>query len=121
MHARCADGTAAFGLSAAASPSRPTSINWCSGSSNPSGARAPRWATDNGLPGFVWREFERYLDCGILARGFARVRCPRCLDELLVGFSCKGRGLCPSCGARRKDDTAAHLVDRVLPRVPYRQ
>jgi hypothetical protein len=75
----------------------------------------------NGLPGFVWREFERYLDCGILARGFARVRCARCRDELLVGFSCKGRGLCPSCGARRMHDTAAHLVERVLPRVPYRQ
>ena len=26
--------------------------------------------------------------CGILAHGFARVRCQACSDELLVGFSC---------------------------------
>ena len=31
------------------------------------------------------------------------------------------RGFCPSCGGRRMADTAAHLVDRVLPRVPVRQ
>ena len=31
------------------------------------------------------------------------------------------RGFCPSCGGRRMADTAAHLVHRVLPRVPVRQ
>ena len=31
------------------------------------------------------------------------------------------RGFCPSCGGRRMADTAAHLVDRVLPEVPMRQ
>ena len=61
------------------------------------------------------REFTDYLDCGILARGFARVRCGDCGNELLVGFSCKRRGICPSCNARRMHDTAAHLVDRVFP------
>ena len=40
----------------------------------------------------------RYLDCGIFERGFARVRCPDCAAEYLLAFSCKGRGLCPSCG-----------------------
>jgi len=45
-----------------------------------------------GLPGFVVMEFERYLACGILANGFARVRCSSCGDEMLVAFSCKGRG-----------------------------
>jgi hypothetical protein len=44
-----------------------------------------------GLPRFVVGEFERYLGCGILANGFARVRCMACGDELLVAFSCKGR------------------------------
>jgi hypothetical protein len=73
------------------------------------------------LPGFVRRELLSLLDCGILARGFLRVRCPGCREELLVGFSCKGRGFCPSCGGRRMADTAAHLVDRVLPQVPVRQ
>jgi hypothetical protein len=31
------------------------------------------------------------------------------------------RGVCPSCNARRAHDTALHLVERVLPRAPYRQ
>jgi hypothetical protein len=74
-----------------------------------------------GLPGFVRREMVSLLDCGILARGFLRVRCPRCREELLVAFSCKGRGICPSCGGRRMADTAAHLVDNVLPLAPVRQ
>jgi hypothetical protein len=74
-----------------------------------------------GLPRFVEAEFERYLTCGILAHGFARVRCQACGDELLVAFSCKGRGFCPSCTTRRMHDTAARLVDGVLPHVPVRQ
>jgi transposase-like zinc-binding protein len=73
------------------------------------------------LPRFVVGEFERYLGCAILAHGFARVRCAACGDELLVAFSCKGRGFCPSCTSRRMHDTAAHLVDRVIPQVPVRQ
>src|SRR5713101_4841430 len=74
-----------------------------------------------GLPGFVISEFERYLACGILAHGFARVRCSSCGDEMLVAFSCKGRGFCPSCTTRRMQGTATHLLDRVLPHVPMRQ
>ena len=35
----------------------------------------------------------RYLECGVLAHGFARVRCESCKDELLVAFSCKGQGV----------------------------
>jgi hypothetical protein len=74
-----------------------------------------------GLPRHVERDFTRYLECGVLAHGFARVRCESCKDELLVAFSCKGRGVCPSCNAKRAHVTAAHLVERVLPHVPYRQ
>ena len=40
---------------------------------------------------------------------------------MVVAFSCKGRGFCPSCGGRRMSELAAHLVDRVIPRVPVRQ
>ena len=72
------------------------------------------------LPRRVAREFLRYLDCGMLPCGFARVRCDACGKDLLVAFSCKGR-LWASCNARRMHDTAAHLVDRVLPRARYRQ
>ena len=74
-----------------------------------------------GLPRHIDRELEAYLRCGILAYGFTRVRCGTCHDELLVAYSCKMRGLCPSCAARRMADTAAHLVDRLLPEARYRQ
>jgi hypothetical protein len=39
----------------------------------------------------------------------------------LVAFSCKRRGFCPSCGARRMIETSAHLVDHVIPDVSVRQ
>ena len=73
------------------------------------------------LPGHVVQEFYRYLECGILAHGFARCACETCGKSFSVGFSCKGRGFCPSCIGRRMADTAAHLVDNVIPRVPIRQ
>src|SRR5262249_33607935 len=41
--------------------------------------------------------------------------------ELLLPFSCKRRGFCPSCAGRRMAQTAAHLVERVIPWVPSRQ
>ena len=50
-----------------------------------------------------------------------RLRCGACRHEVLVPFSCKRRGIFPSCTVRRAEDTAAHLVDHVLARVPYRQ
>ena len=74
-----------------------------------------------GLPSYVERELRRYLGCGIAARGFVRIVCGRCHEEMIVGFSCKGLGFCPSCLGRRMNDVAAHLVDRVLPFSPYRQ
>ena len=73
------------------------------------------------LPRHVVEEFEKYLRCGILAWGFARAYCRSCGASMLVAFSCKLRGVCPSCGARRASQTAANLVDRVLPHVPLRQ
>ena len=66
-------------------------------------------------------EFEAYLNCGRLEEGFLRVRCEQCHAEKLVAFSCKKRGFCPSCGARRMAETAALLADEVLPERPLRQ
>lgn len=74
-----------------------------------------------GLPDFVKKEFEEYLKCGILAHGFLRVKCGSCKHERLVGFSCKRRGFCPSCGSKRMCEHAALLVDHVIPDVPIRQ
>ena len=73
------------------------------------------------LPIYVQREFEDYLKCGRLEHGFLRVRCDSCHSEHLVAFSCKRRGFCPSCGARRMAESAALLVDEVLPEQPLRQ
>ena len=84
-------------------------------------ARARQPESHRGLPRFVERELYRYLQCGLLAFGFARVHCSGCGRDELVAFSCKGRGFCPSCGGRRMADSAAHLVDDVLPDVPIRQ
>ncbi|AUX29006.1 MULTISPECIES: transposase zinc-binding domain-containing protein [Sorangium] len=61
-----------------------------------------------------------YLDCGLLCRGFARLRCERCEESRLVAFSCKGRGFCPSCLGRRICATAANLIEDVLPEVAHR-
>ena len=73
------------------------------------------------LPEHVHREIEAYLKCGRLEHGLLRVRCDKCYFERLVAFSCKKRGFCPSCGARRMAETAALLADEVFPDVPLRQ
>lgn len=73
------------------------------------------------LPAFVRQEFEDYLKCGLLEHGFLRVKCDGCRHEHLVAFSCKRRGFCPSCGARRMVESAAHLIDHVFPEEPVRQ
>ena len=75
----------------------------------------------DGVPDHVEKELRSYLKCGILAHGFARARCASCGYDFLVAFSCKGRGACPSCNAKRMAETAAHLVDHVFPHVPVRQ
>jgi hypothetical protein len=73
------------------------------------------------LPEYVRREFEDYLKCGRLEHVFLRVRCDTYHAEHLVAFSCKRRGVCASCGARRMVESAALLVDEVLPHEPMRQ
>ena len=72
-------------------------------------------------PAHVERTFRRYLECGVLAHGFARAYCDECQHDFLIAYSCKCRGVCPSCNTRRMVETAAHLVDHVFPRLPVRQ
>ncbi len=76
---------------------------------------------DGGLPAYVEAELRSYLKCGVFAEGFTRAHCESCGHDILVAFSCHGRSICPSCCGRRMANTAAHLVDRVLPDVPLRQ
>ena len=69
------------------------------------------------VPAYVERDLRKYLECGMLAHGFARARCEKCGQDFLVAYSCKGRGVCAGCNTRRMVETAAHMVDHVFPAV----
>jgi hypothetical protein len=82
---------------------------------------AEREAANRPLPKYVVDEFDSYLRCGLFPFGFLRIKCLDCGDETQVPFSCKGRVVCASCASKRMVESAAHLVDNVLPLLPYRQ
>ena len=46
-----------------------------------------RSAEGRARPRYVREEFHRFLRCGILAHGFARVRCPGCGFDTVVAYS----------------------------------
>jgi hypothetical protein len=64
---------------------------------------------------------ERYLDCGNPRCGLARIRCPDCQEERLLMFSCRTRGFCPSCHAKRLEEWGEWMRERLLLDVPHRQ
>ncbi|WP_436604871.1 transposase zinc-binding domain-containing protein [Sorangium sp. So ce1036] len=53
------------------------------------------------LPRYVEQAFRGYLRCGVFAHGSPRFQCDERGHDLLVAYSCKRRGHCPSCDARR--------------------
>jgi ribosomal protein S27E len=63
----------------------------------------------------------KYLDCGDLHQGFARVKCDDCNHEYLLPFSCKRRYFCPSCHQKRVVEFGEFLYEEVLCSVPHRQ
>ncbi|MFQ5950084.1 MAG: transposase zinc-binding domain-containing protein [Nitrospiria bacterium] len=62
----------------------------------------------------------RYLDCGDLHTGFARIRCGDCGHEYLLVFSCKRRHFCPSCHQKRVVEFGEWLCQEVIKVVPHR-
>jgi ribosomal protein S27E len=64
---------------------------------------------------------ERYLDCGNPRCGFARIRCPDCGQERLLMFSCRTRGFCPSCHAKRLEEWGEWVRATLLLDIPHRQ
>ena len=62
---------------------------------------------------YVKRVIYRYLDCGILHNGFARVKCKDCGHEYLLAFSCKRRHFCPSCHQKRVVEFGEWLCEEV--------
>jgi hypothetical protein len=69
--------------------------------------------------GFVDAVVARYLDCGVPEAGFARLKCDSCGAEKLLTLSCKQRGICPSCDAKRAAAFAAFLKDELLENVGH--
>ena len=67
----------------------------------------------------VLHALKRFFGCGNPMNGFARIRCPDCGHERLLVFSCKCRGSCPSCQARRAEEWAAWVVEERLAAVPH--
>jgi ssDNA-binding Zn-finger/Zn-ribbon topoisomerase 1 len=63
----------------------------------------------------------KYLECGDLHQGFARIKCPDCHYEYLLAFSCRGRWFCPSCHNKKVVQFGHHLKETVLYPVPHRQ
>ena len=73
------------------------------------------------LPSFVNLTFSRYLTCGQLKGGLARLYCAQCKHNRLVAFSCKRRGVCPSCAGRVMTQRALRQREEVIPSVRSRQ
>lgn len=69
---------------------------------------------------YVEKVICRYLDCGDLSHGFARVRCKDCGNEYLLAFSCKRRHFCPSCHQKRVVEFGERLCMEVLKKIPHR-
>ena len=63
----------------------------------------------------------KYLRCGDLHFGFARVRCTACRHEMFVPFSCRQRCLCPSCHQKRSLLLAERIAQTIYQPVPHRQ
>jgi hypothetical protein len=78
--------------------------------------------TDYGpLRPVVEKTVERFLECGLLRHGFARMRCGHCHEEYLLAFSCKTRSFCPSCQAKRVAAFMEWVTEEILEPVGHRQ
>ncbi len=69
---------------------------------------------------YIEKVIHRYLDCGDLHNGFARVKCKGCGHEFLLAFSCKRRHFCPSCHQKRVLEFGERLCMDVLKKIPHR-
>jgi hypothetical protein len=58
------------------------------------------------IPKHARKELAAYLSCGLLCRGFARLKCKDCAETHLVAFSCKGRGYAKRRNMRRRGAVA---------------
>jgi hypothetical protein len=73
------------------------------------------------LRGAVTRAVERFLKCGILHYGFARLKCQGCGRNRFLAYSCRTRRLCPSCAAKRVAAFTDWVACEALEPVSHRQ
>ena len=76
---------------------------------------------NTGFTGQLIHIVRKYLECGDLHQGFARIKYPDCHHEYLLAFSCRGRWFCPSCHNKKVIPFGHHLKESVLYPVPHRQ
>ena len=77
--------------------------------------------SDEGYPLYVEKEYRDFIGCGDLSAALRAYAARPVATNSFPPFSCKNRGICPSCTTRRMSDEAAYLADMVLPEAPYRQ
>ncbi|MFN8883900.1 transposase zinc-binding domain-containing protein [Gemmatimonas sp.] len=64
---------------------------------------------------------DKFLACGVLDHGFARIRCEACTHAYLLAFSCTCRDCCPSCHAKRLAIWTQWLDTTLLAPAPHRR
>jgi hypothetical protein len=72
------------------------------------------------LPPHVESVVRRYLQCGDLSCGFARLKCRGCGRERFLPYSCKSAA-CPSCRKKKQILFGEFVVQHVFENVPHRQ
>ncbi len=70
----------------------------------------------------VWRPIivravPRFVDCGDLKKGSARMRCLKCCHESFVAFPCRGLYVCPSCHQKQGLEKAVWVAQEVSAQV----
>ena len=88
--------------------------------------RVRKYAEEFDAAGLINRPVEsavlqRFLACGDLHHGFARIYCDQCGHDYLLAYSCKTRYFCPSCHQKRMLAYGEWLEENLLAPVPHRQ
>ena len=66
------------------------------------------------LRSVVLESLDEYLNCGVFTSGLALACCESCSQVRVIAFSCKRRGLCPSCDTKRGYVFAEHAERNIL-------
>jgi hypothetical protein len=69
----------------------------------------------------IGKVMRKYLECGDLHRGFARLGCDGCRYQAILAYSCKCRLFCPSCQQKRVLLFAEWLDSHILEQVSHAQ